>query len=146
MKYLENWWNILNVLEISLNILKFANRSLSDSEDEMDGNDQEYPSLDSVPSDNSSGGGGGGGGGNSSVPTFSPNTSEPPSITESMLLMNDILSDRDMDRHVKIDKLEAILSAVSTMDESVSVSKILKKNKFLKNNKLKFCRFFPMNC
>lgn len=79
----------------------------------MDGNDQEFPSLDSVPSDNSSGGNG--------IATFSPNTSEPPSITESMLLMNDILSDKEMDRHERIDKLEAILSAVSTMDESVSV-------------------------
>lgn len=91
------------------------NRSLSDSEDEADGNDLEYPSFDSVPSDNSSGNGG--------TSTFSPGNSEPPSITESMLMVNDILSDKGMDRNVKIDKLEAILSAVNTMpDESVSIN------------------------
>lgn len=42
-----------------------------------------------------------------------------------MLLMNDILSDKEMDRHERIDKLEAILSAVSTMDESVSLSRLV---------------------
>uniref|UniRef100_A0A336LUJ2 CSON004888 protein n=2 Tax=Culicoides sonorensis TaxID=179676 RepID=A0A336LUJ2_CULSO len=98
-------------------------RSLSDSEDEIDGNDQEYPSLDSVPSDNSSGGNT-----NGVNSTLSPSSSEPPSITESMLMMNDILSDKDMDRHVKIDKLEAILSAVSTMDESVLSDELLPDN------------------
>lgn len=63
-----------------------------------------YPSLDSVPSDNSLTGG-----------TFSPRNSEPPSLTESMQLMDEILSDTSMDRMAKIDKLEAILSAATLL-------------------------------
>lgn len=77
----------------------------SDSDDETDmNNEQEYPSLDSVPSDNSLTGG-----------TFSPRNSEPPSLTESMHLMDEILSDTSMDRMSKIDKLEAILSAATLL-------------------------------
>lgn len=73
--------------------------------------EQEYPSLDSVPSDNSLTGCTGAGGGG----TFSPRNSEPPSLTESMHIMDEILSDTTMDRIAKIDKLEAILSAVTLM-------------------------------
>lgn len=80
---------------------------MSDSDDDADQMEQEYPSLDSVPSDHSSNGGN----------AFSPNGSEPPSLTESMMMVNDILSDKAMDRSVKIDKLEAILSAVSTLPD-----------------------------
>lgn len=76
----------------------------SDSDDENEGNEQEYASLDSVPSDNSLQGG-----------TFSPRSSEPPSLTESMHLMDEILSDKTMDRLSKIDKLEAILSAATLL-------------------------------
>lgn len=79
---------------------------------EPDTADQEYPSLDSVPSDNSLQG----------PPTISPRNSEPPSLTESMLLMDEILSDKTMDRVERIDKLEAILSA-ATLLPSDSVSK-----------------------
>lgn len=87
-------------------------RSNSDSEDDAEGDtaEQEYPSLDSVPSDNSLQG-----------PTFSPRSSEPPSLTESMQLMDEILSDKTMDRIERIDKLEAILSAATLLpNDSVS--------------------------
>lgn len=66
--------------------------------------EHEYPSLDSVPSDNSLTGG-----------TFSPRNSEPPSLTESMMIMDEILADTTMDRIAKIDKIEAILSAITVM-------------------------------
>lgn len=79
-------------------------RDNSDSDDDMDNFEQEYASLDSVPSDNSLTGG-----------TFSPRNSEPPSLTESMLLMDEILADSTMDRVSKIDKLEAILSAATLL-------------------------------
>lgn len=72
---------------------------------EPDAADQEYPSLDSVPSDNSLQGN----------ITFSPRSSEPPSLTESMQLMDEILSDKTMDRIERIDKLEAILSAATLL-------------------------------
>ncbi|XP_055319841.1 uncharacterized protein LOC129577220 [Sitodiplosis mosellana] len=82
-------------------------RSNSDSEDDVEPDtvDQEYPSLDSVPSDNSLPG----------PTTFSPRNSEPPSLTESMQLMDEILSDKTMDRIERIDKLEAILSAATLL-------------------------------
>lgn len=80
------------------------NSSNSDSEDDIEPDtvDQEYPSLDS----------------NNSLPgqtTFSPRNSEPPSLTESMQLMDEILSDKTMDRIERIDKLEAILSAATLL-------------------------------
>lgn len=95
----------------------------SDSDDECDIVEQDYQSLDSVPSDNSlpgtggggSGGGGGGGGGSGGTGTFSPKGSEPPSLTESMQLMDEILSNTTMDRMARIDKLEAILSAATLL-------------------------------
>lgn len=77
-------------------------RDNSDSEDEVEASEQDYASLDSVPSDNSLPGG-----------TFSPRSSEPPSLTESMHMMDEILSNKTMDRFSKIDKLEAILSAAT---------------------------------
>lgn len=101
----------------------------SDSDDDCDVNEQDYQSLDSVPSDNSLPGTGCGGGGSSSgggvgcgmsgggggPGTFSPKSSEPPSLTESMQLMDEILSNTTMDRMAKIDKLEAILSAATLL-------------------------------
>ncbi|XP_067631476.1 uncharacterized protein egl [Eurosta solidaginis] len=80
-------------------------RDQSDSEDEQEPIENDnFPSLDSVPSDNSLTG------------TFSPRfNSEPPSLAESMQMMDEILSDQSMDRVVKLDKLEAILSAVTQM-------------------------------
>jgi exonuclease 3'-5' domain-containing protein 1 len=77
---------------------------LSDSDDDNDANEPEqYPSLDSVPSDASL----------SETQTFSPKTSEPPSLSESMMMMDEILADKTMDRLSRIDKLEAILSAAT---------------------------------
>lgn len=81
-----------------------CSREQSDSDDDHDGNEQEYASLDSVPSDNSLQGG-----------TFSPRNSEPPSLTESMHLMDEILSNKTMDRLSKIEKLEMILSAATLL-------------------------------
>lgn len=83
----------------------------SDSEDECDVIEQDYQSLDSVPSDNSLPGTGSSGG----PGTFSPKSSEPPSLTESMQLMDEILSNTTMDRMARIDKLEAILSAATLL-------------------------------
>ncbi|XP_065370566.1 uncharacterized protein egl [Calliphora vicina] len=81
------------------------NKDQSDSEDEQEVNENDnFPSLDSVPSDNSLTG------------TFSPRfSSEPPSLTESMQMMDEIISNQSMDRMAKIDKLEAILSAVTLL-------------------------------
>lgn len=89
-------------------------RDHSDSEDDQDNNENDnFPSLDSVPSDNSLTG------------TFSPRFgSSPPSLTESMQMMDEILSNTTMDRMSKIDKLEAILSA-ATLLPSEHVSLIL---------------------
>lgn len=86
----------LNFLEI------FISRDNSDSDDDVDVNEPDaYASLDSVPSDNSY--------------TCVVAPSEPPSLTESMLMMDEILSDKTMDRSQRIDKLEAILSAASLL-------------------------------
>lgn len=81
--------------------------NFSDSEDDGDNNDQEYQSIDSVPSDNSL----------PSLNTFSPKSSEPPSLLESMHLMNELLSNKSMDKEVKIDKLEALLSVAASLPD-----------------------------
>lgn len=70
----------------------------SDSEEDTDGKDQEMTSLDSIPSDSIS----------------SPHSTQPPSLTDSMQLVNDILSDISIDRVSKFDKIEAILSSVTS--------------------------------
>ncbi|XP_022225459.2 uncharacterized protein LOC111076118 [Drosophila obscura] len=77
----------------------------SDSEDEAEPNENEmFPSLDSVPSDNSLSG------------TFSPRfSSEPPSLTESMQMLEEILQNKSMDRIARIDKLEAILTTATSL-------------------------------
>lgn len=64
--------------------------------DDEDDNNEEYPSLDSCTSDNSQ----------------LSKKIESPSLTESMKMVDEILSDGRMDRFEKIDKLEAILSAL----------------------------------
>lgn len=63
-----------------------------DSSDD-DGDNEEYPSLESD--------------------ALSPRSSEPTSLTESMQLVDSILSDCKIDRLDKIDRLEAALSAVT---------------------------------
>uniref|UniRef100_A0A182WAD8 3'-5' exonuclease domain-containing protein n=1 Tax=Anopheles minimus TaxID=112268 RepID=A0A182WAD8_9DIPT len=89
----------------------------SDSDDECDVTEQDYQSMDSVPSDNSLPGTGTCTAGSG---TFSPKNSEPPSLTESMQLMDEILSNTTMDRMAKIDKLEAILSAATLLPNDQS--------------------------
>lgn len=115
-------------------LLSCENRSNSDSEDDIepDTQDQEYPSLDSVPSDNSLTG----------ATTFSPRNSEPPSLTESMQLMDEILSNKTMDRIERIDKLEAILSAATLLpSDPVRVLLHIKK-KLTKISNLTHCFLF----
>ncbi|KAL2720845.1 egalitarian protein [Vespula squamosa] len=75
----------------------------SDEDDEDKMEDTEYHSMDSYTSENSHSGG-----------ILSPRNSETPSLTESMQMVDEILSDARMDRLEKIEKLEAILSAVTT--------------------------------
>lgn len=64
-----------------------------DGDSSDDDNDHEYPSLESD--------------------ALSPRSSEPTSLTESMQLVDSILSDCKIDRLDKIDRLEAVLSAVT---------------------------------
>lgn len=80
----------------------------SDSDDDYN-NDQEYQSMDSVPSDNSL----------PSLNTFSPKSSEPPSLLESMHLMNELLNNKSMDKEVKFDKLEALLSVAASLPDQI---------------------------
>jgi exonuclease 3'-5' domain-containing protein 1 len=99
-------------------------RNYSDSEDDGDNNEQEYASLDSVPSDNSL----------PSLNTFSPKNSEPPSFMESMHLMNELLSNKAMDQAIKYDKLEALLSVAVALPEIGSESGLLDEGIEMKDN------------
>lgn len=83
--------------------------NFSDSDDDGDNNDQDYQSMDSVPSDNSL----------PSLNTFSPKSSEPPSLLESMHLMNELINNKSMDKEVKIDKLEALLSVAASLPDQI---------------------------
>ncbi|CAK9832566.1 Egalitarian protein homolog [Anthophora retusa] len=74
----------------------------SDDDDEDKVDDSEYHSMESYTSENSHSGG-----------VLSPRNSSTPSLTESMQMVDEILSDGRMDRFEKIEKLEAILSAVT---------------------------------
>lgn len=93
-------------------------RDASDSDDdEADG----YPSLDSVPSDNSlpslqmAGGLLRSSGGNVGTSDGGGVAEPTPTLTESMLMMDEIMADQMMDRQQRIEKLEAILSAATLM-------------------------------
>ncbi|XP_055921597.1 uncharacterized protein LOC129952797 [Eupeodes corollae] len=101
---LKGFYKVAKKLEKMENINN-QNREHSDSEDDQENVEiDNFPSLDSVPSDNSLTG------------TFSPRlNSEPPTLTESMQMMDEILSNSSMDRLSKIDKLEAILSAATLL-------------------------------
>lgn len=90
-------------------------RNYSDSDDEGENNEQEYASLDSVPSDNSL----------PSLNTFSPKNSEPPSLLESMHLMNELINNKAMDQAVKIDKLEALLSVAASLPDQIGTESSL---------------------
>ncbi|GBP87719.1 Egalitarian protein homolog [Eumeta japonica] len=70
-----------------------------DSDSDDDERENEMASLESNPSDSIS----------------SPHSTQPPSITESMQMMDEILSDTTMDKVEKINRLEAILSAVAPL-------------------------------
>lgn len=70
-----------------------------DSDSEDDEKENEMASLESNPSDSIS----------------SPHSTQPPSLTESMQMMDEILSDTNMDKVEKINRLEAILSAVAPL-------------------------------
>ncbi|XP_076621293.1 egl_like_exo domain-containing protein [Colletes latitarsis] len=74
----------------------------SDDDDDDKVDDTEYHSMESYTSENSHSGG-----------ILSPRNSDTPSLTESMQMVDEILSDERMDRFEKIEKLEAILSAVT---------------------------------
>ncbi|XP_029725728.1 uncharacterized protein LOC109417065 isoform X2 [Aedes albopictus] len=102
----------------------------SDSDDECDVIEQDYQSMDSLPSDNSLPGTGSSGG----PGTFSPKSSEPPSLTESMQLMDEILSNTTMDRMAKIDKLEAILSAATLLPNDQPAKKEEQKGRTPKSS------------
>jgi len=88
-------------------------KNFSDSDEEVENIEQEYASLDSVPSDNSLSG-------LPSLNAFSPKTSEPPSLLESMHMIDELLNNKSMDQAIKIDKLEALLSVAASLpsDES----------------------------
>ncbi|EFN63955.1 Exonuclease 3'-5' domain-like-containing protein 1 [Camponotus floridanus] len=75
----------------------------SDDDDEDKTDDPEYQSLESYTSENSHSGG-----------ILSPRNADTPSLTESMQMVDEILSDGRMDKLEKIEKLEAILSAVTS--------------------------------
>lgn len=90
-------------------------RNFSDSDDEVENMEQEYASMDSVPSDNSLSG-------LPSLNALSPKSSEPPSLIESMHLIDELLNNKSMDQAVKMDKLEALLSvAASLPNDSIGV-------------------------
>lgn len=76
-----------------------------DSDSEDDDREQEMASLES----------------NHSGSVSSPHSTQPPSLTESMQLMDEILSDSTMDRVAKINKLEAILSSVAPLSGELDV-------------------------
>lgn len=84
----------------------FSTRNCSDSDDEPDFNDDCYPSLESVPSDNS-------------IP-YSPRLNaqnQNINITDSLL---DEVSNNLLDRQAHLDKLEEMLtSAILTNNEEV---------------------------
>lgn len=83
-------------------------KNYSDSDDEVDNIEQDYASLDSVPSDNSLNG-------LPSLNTLSPKNSEPPSYLESMHMIDELLNNKSMDQAVKMDKLEALLSVAASL-------------------------------
>ena len=53
---------------------------------------------------------------------ISPRNIEPPSLTESMQMVDEILSDNQMDGIEKIERLEAILSAVTGSSSELDAS------------------------
>lgn len=92
-------------------------KNFSDSEDEVDNIEQDYASLDSVPSDNSLNG-------LPSFNAFSPNNSEPPSVIETMHMIDEILKNKSMDQSVRTDKLLALLSTAASLQNDEITTEI----------------------
>lgn len=83
-------------------------KNFSDSDDEVDNIEQDYASLDSVPSDNSLNG-------LPSLNTFSPKNSEPPSIVDSMKMIDELINNKSMDQVLRMEKLEALLTVAAAL-------------------------------
>lgn len=87
-------------------------KNFSDSDDDGDNMDQDYASLDSVPSENSLSG-------LPSLTTFSPKNSEPQSLIESCDRINDLLRNKptmdDAEKMHKLEELEELLSQVACL-------------------------------
>ncbi|XP_011499413.1 PREDICTED: uncharacterized protein LOC105363426 [Ceratosolen solmsi marchali] len=108
---LKGSYKVAKKLEQLENIGQDKNDS-SDEDDDDDKNDEiEYPSSDSFTSENSLSGG-----------IVSPRSLEPPSLMESMQMVDEILSDGLMDGFDKIERIEAILSAVTGSSSDVETS------------------------
>jgi exonuclease 3'-5' domain-containing protein 1 len=88
-------------------------KNYSDSEDENDNIENEYQSMDSAPSENSLNG-------LPSLNAFSPKNSEPPSFIESMQMIDELLENKSVDKKIKLDKLEALLTAAVSMPRDQS--------------------------
>lgn len=106
-------------------------KNFSDSDDDVENIEQDYASLDSVPSDNSLSG-------LPSLNTFSPKNSEPPSLLESMHLLNELCNNKSMDQVEKMDKLEALLSvAASLPSEQIGTEISMDEGLIMKEIKMK---------
>lgn len=92
-------------------------RNFSDSDDEVENIEQEFASMDSVPSDNSLGG-------LPSFNAFSPKSSEPPSLIESMHMIDELLNNKSMDRDVKWDKLEVLMTVAASLPNDTIATEI----------------------
>lgn len=83
-------------------------RNYSDSEDEeVENIEQDYASLDSVPSDNSLSG-------LPSLNHFSPKNSEPPSMLESMKMMEDLYNSK-IDQAERMNQLLELMTVAAVM-------------------------------
>lgn len=83
-------------------------KNFSDSDEEVENIEHDFPSYDSLPSDNSLNG-------PLSYTNFSPKTSEPPSFIASIHLIDELLHDKTMGQEDRIDKLEALVSMAVSM-------------------------------
>ncbi|CRL06860.1 CLUMA_CG019615, isoform A [Clunio marinus] len=102
-------------------------RNFSDSDDEVENIEQDYASIDSVPSDNSLSG-------LPSLNAFSPKSSEPPSLLESMHMIDELINNKSMEKAVKLDKLEALLSvAVSLPSDQIGTENVIDDGLIMKD-------------
>lgn len=101
-------------------------KNFSDSDDEVDNIEQDYASLDSVPSDNSLNG-------LPSLNTLSPKNSEPPSYLESMHMIDELLNNKSMDQAIKMDKLEALLSVAASLPSEIGTEIVIDDGLIMKD-------------